>query len=750
MYLLGNSFINSVKNSVLIQEPVTTFQMIPDRTVRPWNVENFTRALHELYLPPVKRIESWKPLKFRLQESFTFTTILTADKINFYFSLPQRWASYVKGKASLCYPRATIIESELPQDEYIYTADMTLRKHDFYALESSSRDYKPLGAILENVRDLNSGEKIVIQTIATPLEREDWARTAQEAYRGHVRGEQIERVALDVSTALESILRSLDGAITEAADFISYMIGQEKEKEIKIPGERDLSGSTIRKMSSPPFVTQLKVMARSEDLLKARILVKSVCTSFNEIAGDNEFAMKEPTFLPYKFVLSSSELAKLLQLPGAELQNEYPQIEQIQRRESRLPKLITEKGLLIGHTTRQRQDIPVYLPTSSVDELCLPHVVIGGMGTGKTKGFGANMMVEAVRNGYGAICIDPERGEIGDEVESVLKPNQVIRVRFGNNPISIDWREALHSPRSRNRLANEIVSFFEAQSDEAGAQTLRFLRSAAKVVPNGSLDEVIKVFVDDNFREQLLKTMPENERITWEQYHMLTDARKNQLSIPVLNRLDVIEGDDYLHQCMNSKVGLDFVRLLDTPKAIILDVPKSLLGREAADILGSLLSTKIDLAMTLRKSTFPVFVVQDEPHQYLRSARIWRSAAVESRKWRFGYTWMFHAWEQIPRDLAAIIQASGPHYHIYRTSKATYKSLEEEIKPFEIEEAMETPLYYAINVIRAGGRTVTPFLAKMLKPPSMRKEDNDEKPAYGKTDRVSSIRNRTQVTITQW
>jgi hypothetical protein len=172
---------------------------------------------------------------------------------------------------------------------------------------------------------------------------------------------------------------------------------------------------------------------------------------------------------------------------------------------------------------------------------------------------------------------------------------------------------------------------------------------------------------------------------------------------------------------MESQRSIDFVRLLDTPKAIIVDIPKALLGREAADILGSLIATKIDLAMTLRKSSFPVFVVIDEPHQIIRGSRIWRSAAVESRKWRFCYVWMFHAWEQIPRDLAAIIQASGPHYHIYRTSKTTYRSLAEEIKPFDIEEAMETPLYYAINVIRAGGTTITPFLAKMLAPPSMRK-----------------------------
>ncbi len=60
----------------------------------------------------------------------------------------------------------------------------------------------------------------------------------------------------------------------------------------------------------------------------------------------------------------------------------------------------------------------------------------------------------------------------------------------------------------------------------------------------------------------------------------------------------------------------------------------------------------------------------------------------------------------------------GPHYHLYTSSKATYKALAEEIKPFEIEEAMKTPRWWAINVIRAGGVVVEPFLAKMTSPPS--------------------------------
>jgi hypothetical protein len=58
---------------------------------------------------------------------------------------------------------------------------------------------------------------------------------------------------------------------------------------------------------------------------------------------------------------------------------------------------------------------------------------------------------------------------MGDELEAVLKPEQIMRIRFGREPVALDWREASHSEWSRNRLANELVAFCESSTDEAGA-----------------------------------------------------------------------------------------------------------------------------------------------------------------------------------------------------------------------------------------------------------------------------------------
>lgn len=87
---------------------------------------------------------------------------------------------------------------------------------------------------------------------------------------------------------------------------------------------------------------------------------------------------------------------------------------------------------------------------------------------------------------------------------------------------------------------------------------------------------------------------------------------------------------------------------------------------------------------------------------------------------RLGLLWLFYDWRQIPRDLADIIKSAGVNYHLHPSSKHTYKSLLEEIEPITLEEAMSTPRYHAINVIRSGGTAALPFVARRLPPPSAR------------------------------
>jgi hypothetical protein len=200
---------------------------------------------------------------------------------------------------------------------------------------------------------------------------------------------------------------------------------------------------------------------------QAQAIMRSVWYAYRTLDGDNQFnyvptrvekewpklLQRVPGIKLNRDYVSVKEGAMLIQLPTQPLQKEYG-LQAVDYRETKLPQIVTSGGLKIGVATYRGQTTDIYLPTSNLDELCLPHVVPGGMGCGKTMGFGANLAVEAVRHGMAAVMIDPAKGEMGDELEAVLKPEQIIRIRFGRELVALDWREASHSERSRNRMQN--------------------------------------------------------------------------------------------------------------------------------------------------------------------------------------------------------------------------------------------------------------------------------------------------------
>lgn len=692
-----------------------------------------------MYVTPFNR---WNGKGLDKPDRTAWEIMLSKNNSDFYLTIPNHWQSVTKKQIAVVWPRATVKEAVDPLDiNPLVVGKLELKNHFMFAIKTDMRTLGVLPSLMEVTKMLGDNDKIAIQILFDPA-APDWWHDAINAYESFTAGKMPSRLQLSPKAIGMAGAKAAAWVTMEALSVVTELLTSEPQKPVNIDGvdkaaalrEKPIGRNVADKLKGEAIDVSIRIAIQSDDEKTAQNLLRSVWYSFRCLDGDNSFILsssnelktwrkmlsRDPGFKINSDYLSIKECSMLMQLPTHELQKEY-KINAVEYRETNLPKSVTNGGIHIGNVTFRGHKQDVYLPINDHDELCLPHIVIGGMGTGKTKGFGANLAVEAVRNGMGAVIIDPAKGELGNEIESVLPPDKVVRIRFGKKPYTLDWREVLHSDRGRNRLANELIAFCEAASDEAGAQTVRYMRAAAKAVPTGRLSEVVSLLTDSEYRKTLIPTMRPQERQVWQDFSKLTEGRQMQIGMPILNRLDVIMGDDYLSECMDAPTGIDFVELLKEPKAIILDIPKGELGVEGVDVLASLVATKLDVAMVLRSTTFPVFVVQDEPHQYQKSARTWKAAAVESRKWRFAYVWMFHSWEQIPRSVGEIIKSAGAHYHLYTTSKTTYRELGEEIKPFDIEEAMKTPRHWAINVIRANGVTVEPFIAHMTPPPSIRK-----------------------------
>jgi vacuolar-type H+-ATPase subunit E/Vma4 len=712
-------------------------KITPDSRIDNKNVEHLAQALC-IYESPLER---WNGKGFNRSPFMSFETILEKENTQFVLTIPKELESLAKKSLETTWPQAAIETTTDPfLNAPILTSQLSYNYHYMFSLKTNKN---AVPSILETINALEPGEKIYIQSIGTPAEK-DWFVNAASAYERFKKGEMPQKWKFNKKVVAQTAVKLAALTALEIASITTELItGKEMEKVDLNGGERasilkdgKLSSATLNKTKAEAYETEIRlgVVANKE---RANALIRMVTMAFRELDGENFLVshntkvdktwkkMKERKVsnLVNKDYFSIPEISRLHILPTGELQEKY-KIPNINNLEMEVGKILTSGGLYLGDVEVKKKTMRVYQATDNADILCLPRVVIGGMGSGKTKGYAANFIVESVRNGFGALAIDPAKGEIYQEVSSVLSDDEIIKIQLGEIPFSLDWREVERSKKARNRLANTILGFFATSNEEAGAQTSRFIRAAVMAMQTGKLSEIIRIFEDDEYRNDLVEKMPESlHKVTLESFGNESDKRKAQILSPIYNRLDIILGDEYLSECMESDKGIDLVELMEQKKAVIINVPKSELGPEVVDLIVNLLTSKLDLAMTLRneEKQHPFFAVFDEPHQFLKSAKTWKAAAVESRKWRLGYVWLFHSWEQIPKDLAEIIKAAGPHYTIYNSSKKTFKDLAEEISPYAIEDGIKLKRHHAINVLRAGNEIQKPFICKMAPPPSLRR-----------------------------
>lgn len=715
-------------------------KITPDSRLDNDAVEQLAQTLC-MYQAPIQR---WHGKGFNRKHFVSFESVIQKGSTFYFLTVLEEMEEVAKKAIQTAWPKASIEKIADPlRTQPCLISELDLKYHYFLALKVDRREITHVQSILEVLSLMDEKDQVVIQTLASPAPT-DWYQSAVDAYEQFKKGELPSKIRLDKEGLKRTGLKAVGSVVFGAIGIVQELAtGNEPEKINLNEGERavilrdgHLTSATLGKVKADAYDTCIRVGVICAEPKRAQALMRSVTMAFRELDGDNHLIAhnvnvdklwkkmqdRSMGMRIQSDYLSIPEVSRLLMLPTGPLQERF-HIPNIKQLEVEIPEKIVSGGLYLGDHELKGKKTPVYQPTDNDDITCLPNVVIGPMGCGKTKGYGANWIVQAVKNGFGGMVIDPAKGEVGDEIEASLPKDKVVRLNLSKTILSLDFCEANYSAKAKTRLSNMITSFFNT-ADETMGQTTRFLKAAVMSARTTKISEFVRILEDDDYRAEVIKEMPDGFNKTTllsMDPKVMSEKRKAQILAPIYNRMEVIMSDEHLFECFESEESLDMVELMSQRKAIIIDVlRKDGMDPTQIDVIINLLSLKIDLAMGLRseENQFPFLIVFDEPHQFLRSAKTWKAAAVESRKWRVGYTWMFHSWEQIPKDLAEIIKSAGPHYHIYSgASKKTWKEIGEEIAPYKLEDALKLPQYHAINVLR-NKEGYIPFIAKMAKPPS--------------------------------
>ena len=768
-------------------KPVT-LQIIPNRGVTNNDIETLLRAIWGLYRPPLRRLERIDGSLVYALEGATWEVLYSGNSIRFALTVPHRWKSHFAEKIAATWPQATIEAISRPMAEKFEVVEMKFKNHYFMSLNASKRESSLLNALIPVVRDLSKDDKAIVQFVIVP-ENDGWRTDAMQAKNEFSRGHVRHRLEFDARTGARLFGEMIDGVFSLVSETIGELIdahpAKDNTKVGKIMGldpesqgivlDGGLSSFTHQKSTFKGYDVTIRIAVLSTDKHRTRIILKSVTTALQLLNGDNELVVDRPrdqrkavrqlvncesSTKLNKDIFSLQELLRLVVLPSATLLADYPEIEQLNRRDVTISNTIFDcVGYDLGEVTDRGVTKTARVQVSNFDVLCLPHCALGKMGSGKSQQ-GANTALGFLENGFSAFVIDVADGKlintIRDSIPAGFPEDHIIDLDFGNTswPLPLSWSEvacklgngnndSMESRKAANRLSAQLVNFISQLSTyDTSDRMQRYLSAAGKVElidPRASILEVILLLASDVYRKGKLGAI-KNPRLfdTIKGLHDLQPSARGQITQPILDRLDILLQNEAMGNCIlqrqkvddNGNPLINFRKWLDGdeggPYFVGIRVPKDELLDVATDRIVTFLIAKVWLAIlsrydqeeSLRK---PCVFIMDEPHQFMSAKPLWDDMIREARKWRLKMMFLAHNFRDFG-TLSKTFKDAGMQYSIYSTSKETYLDLAEELAPFSLEDLLATPSrFYAVNkiVVPDEGVQIPAFLAKMMKPPSL-------------------------------
>lgn len=785
----------------LITEPMASLQLIPDRTLRNYTVESLAKVMAEFHTRPVGRLSFQRQIRYQVLDRFAFRTVLAKSNVNYYLLVPERLADHFRQKILAVWEKATVRPAEkiaLPETSGYRCCELTYRRHDMFSLSTNRDENAPLPGILAATSEMWIGDQAIIDVLFEPADRVQWEYDAGKAYEKFQGGRMPRRARLSVAAAVDAGMAGFNTTMTEVQNNLVSVMGGTKEGMAKvIDPEREmiavkgLSSATTTKLHSATLRTFIRMASFSDDPERAMLTLKALAGAYKDITADNELVRKErkDSTVAVKEITecrrtlfggiscSTAEAGKLMQLPTAALQDEYP-IENIRQREVSLPdELFLEvPGINIGQVTEKGITRTARIPVTEIpgvqlkhvyDALCTPTLGTGQMGCGKTEGMGGNWTHGFLLNGFTVFMIDTADGQqakiLEDSLPEDYPDDKIIHLELDNKhwPVALNWgdvasrnlagaEDELEALTMAEMLTARLIDYIDGNATmELSDRMRQYLTSAARAVlrdPRKSLLDVELALRSPAYREELLADPLAKEQPEIIQDLLSLQARAESgadasVVDPIISRLKMFSESRALQNMFfqPNKLGKDGRPLLDFRKyadnsgggygyLIAIHASADAWGQDGQELVLSFIQDKIlmavysrvDITQDLRR---PCLNLVDEPHRFInKAARMYKNASVELRKYRMKLLWLAHYLSQMG-PAATAVAAGGCQFTQYRTQELRqFMELAHAFAPYEPDELYKSlpEKWEAVNKVRLpSGKDCPAFIAKMAPPPVM-------------------------------
>ena len=250
--------------------------------------------------------------------------------------------------------------------------------------------------------------------------------------------------------------------------------------------------------------------------------------------------------------------------------------------------------------------------------------VVGKTGMGKSTLL-ENMAVQDIQNGEGMAFIDPH----GSAAETLLdyipehRLNDVVYFApFDTaHPISFNVMEDV-DPDKRHLVVSGLMSTFKKIWVDAWSARMEYILTNALLAiieyPDTTLLSVNRLFADKAYRNQVVAYIkdPAVKSFWVDEFANYTDRFAAEALPAIQNKIGQFTGNPLIRNIIGQPhSSFDIRKIMDEKKILIMNLSKGLIGETNANLLGSMLTTRIYLA-AMSRADLPVAQMKKMPNFY--------------------------------------------------------------------------------------------------------------------------------------
>ena len=788
-----------LKNNTLIKrDEMVTFKITPDFRVSNTKNEIITSAITNIYKAPSSRI-SLVNINYKVPSRVYFNIVLRDRNAQFYMTMPRQYQDLIEGKMSSCWKNCGIDEVEdnsflKLKSSTTVGGELLLKDYNFKSISSNLSDSSHLNSIFQLMRSMGKDDEIIINLAIEPMSRNNWFAIAQEETKNEKEG----KVKFDIESLQELAMKKVfEGASSLIDLYLEYkllpveailgLIGGEsgldiregKDKKSMDIEPRGLSRPTSSaKKNSDVAKCKITILSSSPELSRANINLLSVAESFKELNDENEFLLKSISekniadmirkvrnhcIAPKNnCILSTKEMAKLMQLPPQKTQKDY-KIKAIDEAEGEVSKELLKGRVPIAITKKRGREQIVYR-SEDKSTRCLPWIYIGNQNVGKTtimkrmalenfKMGDSNLVIDTIQDCKVALgCKEHIPDNMRVDIDVSLSNTKNVP-SFSFNEVSNLITEDMDG-FARLSLASNIAEQVELIISNVSNDTpltdamIRYLYSACLVTfirPKATMKDVFDVlripeerhkailyaqasgcFDDESVFYNLYQLDKEIKVKEWgydengqeKEFTTTQTVNNDQAIVGINNRITQLEKIPYVRKMLSQrpKEDEDFLKYIEEGKTIVVTIPQhDFQSKRVRDTLALYYFSRIWLAVQSRKdndNAIPCHIFFDEIYTIPATRKLLEEHVTEFRRHRIGLVTSAHHLGQFEEALPSF-QAAGGNYMIFSSAeKNTYNLLKENLMPFEYDDILKLKAHHAL-ILQRGQEGYSKYIGRL-------------------------------------